>query len=384
MSIMTFQIPEKIVFGAGSIQTAGAEISKLGEKALVVTGRNSTKKSGALPLLEESLREASIGYTIFDDVNPDPDVGTVERGREIALKEKCDVVVALGGGSAMDAAKAIAMLVTNAGSIADYEGAVPQKKSSLPFVAIPTTAGTGSEVTRYSVITDTERNIKMLLASPGMLPTVAILDPELTITMPSHITAATGFDALTHAIEAYISKKATPMSQMYSIEAITRICRSITEATYAAHNMKAREDMLFGQMCAGIANNNSSVALVHAMSRPMGAHYGIPHGLANAILLPAVMKYNAPSCSHLLAEIAEAMGIRTAGLSIRERAYSVVDAIETLYNDSPLEKSLREINIPEKGLAVMAHDAFVNGSTLNNPRMPESEEEVCELYKAVY
>jgi len=170
MSIMTFQIPEKIVFGAGSIQTAGAEISKLGEKALVVTGRNSTKTSGALPLLEEGLRGASIGYTIFDDVNPDPDVGTVERGREIALKEKCDVVVALGGGSAMDAAKAIAMLVTNAGSIADYEGAVPQKNSSLPFVAIPTTAGTGSEVTRYAVITDTERNIKMLLGSPGMLP----------------------------------------------------------------------------------------------------------------------------------------------------------------------------------------------------------------------
>ncbi|HON80161.1 MAG TPA: iron-containing alcohol dehydrogenase [Spirochaetota bacterium] len=384
MSIITFQIPEKIVFGAGSVKTAGTEIAKLGSKAFVVTGRNSTKRSGALRTLEDSLKGASVDYVVYDDVNPDPDVSTVEQGRNILLKETCDVVVALGGGSAIDAAKAIAMLAANEGSAVDYEGAVPQKNSSLPFVAIPTTAGTGSEVTRYSVITDTDRNIKMLLASPGMLPAVAILDPELTVTMPRHITAATGFDALTHAIEAYISKKATSFSQMYSLEGIRRICRSITEATYSAHNMKAREDMLFGQMCAGIANNNSSVALVHAMSRPMGAHYGIPHGLANAILLPAVMRYNAPSCLHRLGEIADCMGIRTEGMSLRECAYSVVDAIETLYNDSPLEKSLRELSIPEEGLAKMAHDAFVNGSTLNNPRIPDSEEEVCELYRSVY
>lgn len=384
MNIITFQIPEKIVFGAGSVKTAGAEIAKRGEKALVVTGRNSAKKNGALQLLEKSLHDASTDYVVFDDVDPDPDVRTVERGREIVFQKQCDVVVALGGGSAIDAAKAIAMLATNEGGIVEYEGAVQQKNKSLPCVVIPTTAGTGSEVTRYSVITDTDRNIKMLLASPGMLPAVAILDPELTVTMPQHITSATGFDALTHAVEAYISKKATLFSRMYSLEGIRRICRSITEATYSAHNMKAREDMLFGQMCAGIANNNSSVALVHAMSRPMGAHYGIPHGLANAVLLPAVMRYNAPSCLHLLAEIAECMGIHTEGMTVRECAYSAVGALETLYNDSPLEKSLRELDIPEDGLAKMAHDAFVNGSTLNNPRMPESEEEVCELYRSVY
>ncbi|KOA20088.1 1,3-propanediol dehydrogenase [Clostridium homopropionicum DSM 5847] len=382
MSIFVFKAPNKIIYGLGSIKNVGEETAKYGKKALIVTGRSSTKKSGALDKVLNSLKENKVETIVFDQVESDPSVDTVEAGTKVAKEQAIDVIIALGGGSPLDAAKAISIMLTNPGKLIDYENKAPEIEG-IPVIAVPTTAGTGSEVTRFSVITDTKRKIKMLLAGDTLIPKVAILDAELTITMPKDVTAATGMDALTHAIEAYISKVSQPASNLYALSAIKIISSNIIKAVNNGDNLEARENMLFGQMQAGLAFSNASVALVHAMSRPLGAFFKIPHGMANAILLPKVMEYNRASVPEKFKDIAEAMGENTSNLSLREASKLAVKAIKNIYDETGLPKTLGEVGVTEDSIETLAKDAFKSGSTLLNPTKA-SIHDIIKIYKDIY
>jgi len=379
MKVYVFQSPEKIIYGPGALDQVGTEASAFGQRALIVTGKNSARKSGILDKLLSIVKSSGMQVAVFDEVSSDPDIETVERGVDAARRAKSQVIVALGGGSALDAAKGISMMLTNPGTLTDYERKAPLL-AGVPVIGVPTTAGTGSEVTRYIVITDSGRKVKMLIGSPHLVPKVAVLDPLLTVTMPPGVTATTGMDALTHAIEAYISTAAQPATDLQALSAIKLITGSLAEAIVNGGNLNARSCMLLGQMQAGLAFSNSSVALVHAMARPLGAHLGVAHGLANALLLPPVMEYNRTSCQERLTDVAAAMGERVEGLSSGEASTHAVKAIKELFNKTGLPETLSEIGVSEEIIPLLARDASQSGSVLFNPRRP-TEEEIIQIYR---
>lgn len=382
MSNSIFQSPGKIIYGQDTIQQVGEETKKYGSKVMIVTGRSSSKKTGSLDKVINSLKTEKLEYIVFDKVESDPSVDTVDLGTSIAKVERVDVIVALGGGSPLDAAKGISIMVTNQGSIVNYEKKEP-KIPGLPVIAVPTTAGTGSEVSKFIVITDTKRKIKMLIGGEALIPKAAILDGDLTVMVPPEVTAATGMDALTHAIEAYISKKAQPATNVQSLSAINLISNNLAKAVQNGENMEARNNMLFAQMQAGLAFSNASVALVHAMSRPLGAYFGVPHGLANAILLPRVMEYNRAACPEKFKIIAETMGENTEGLSLREASKLAVKAVKELYAETGLPTKLRAVGVKQEMIETLAKDAIKSGSALVNPRKA-SLEDLVEIYKSIY
>lgn len=377
-----FQSNKKILYGEDTVNLVGVETIKYGKVAMIVTGKGSSKRTGALDKVIKSLKEFSIQTVIFDKVEVDPSVNTVRLGVKLAKENNIEVIIALGGGSPLDAAKAISMVLTNCGDIVDYEKKSPEIKG-LPLIAITTTAGTGSEVSKYVVITDTDRKIKMLIGSEALIPDVAILDPILTIDLPPQVTAATGMDALTHAIEAFISKVSQPITDMYALAAIKLINDNLIKAVLNGGNIEVRKNMLIGQMYAGLAFSNASVALVHSMSRPLGAYYKVPHGLANAILLPAVMEFNRAACADKFKLIAEAMGENTENISLREASYLAVRAVEKLFEETGLPKNLSLVGVEREGIKKLAEDALQSGSTLNNPRKPELNE-LIGIYNKIY
>jgi alcohol dehydrogenase len=382
MTNSIFQSPVKVIYGIDSIVAVGKEAVSYGKKVMIVTGRNSSKKTGGLQKVIQSLKENNLEVLVFDEVESDPSVKTVRKGTEKAKAEGVDFIVALGGGSSIDAAKGISSMYTNPGDITDYEKN-PFKKSGLPIIAIPTTAGTGSEISKFAVITDTERKVKMLIGGEAIIPKVAILDPILTLMMPKHVTAATGMDALTHAIEAYISKVSQPMTDIYAIKAIELISENLPKAVLDGENIQARENMLIGQMYAGYAFSNASVALVHAMARPLGAYFDVAHGLANALLLPKVMEFNRPACKERLVKVAVAMGEKVEGLSISDGSYAAIKAINNLFLETGLPKSLKEVGVLKESIKDLAKDAIISGSVLFNPRKP-SLEEIIDIYEKTY
>lgn len=382
MGSSIFQSPEKIIYGEDTVTLTGKEAQSFGNKVLVVTGKGSSKKTGALDKVLKSLKDSSLEYIVFDKVESDPSVNTVREGVKIAKKEAADLIVALGGGSALDAAKGISIMIGNEGDIVDYEKKSPEK-TGLPIIAIPTTAGTGSEVTRFTIITDTERKIKMLIGGSTLIPKVAILDHKLSVMMPPAVTAATGMDALTHAIEAFISKKSQPTTEMYALTAIKIISGNLAKAVLDGENLEARKNMLLGQMYAGLAFSNASVALVHSMSRPLGAYFKVPHGLANALLLPVVMEFNRAACAEKFASIAKAMGEKTNHKSVRDASSLAVDAVDKLFSEIGLPNTLKEVGVEKDLIEKMAEDAMASGSTANNPRKP-SMEELVQIYNKIY
>ncbi|WP_411681847.1 iron-containing alcohol dehydrogenase [Clostridium thailandense] len=382
MSCFIFQSPVKVIYGIDSTRAVGKEAANYGKKAMLVTGRNSSKKTGALSKVVDSLKENNLEVLIFDEVESDPSVKTVRKGTEKAKEQGVDFIIALGGGSALDAAKGISAMCTNAGDITDYEK-ITLTKMGLPIIAIPTTAGTGSEISKFTIITDTERKIKMLIGGEAIIPKVAILDPSLTIMMPKNVTAATGMDALTHAIEAYISRASQPMTEMYALKAIEIISKNLPKAVLDGENIEARQNMLIGQMYAGFAFSNASVALVHAMARPLGAYFDVAHGLANALLLPKVMEFNRPACKEKLVKVAIAMGEKVDGLSENEGSFAAVKAINNLFLETGLPKSLKEVGVLKESIKDLARDALESGSVLFNPRKP-SLEEIINIYEKIY
>ncbi|WP_216367944.1 iron-containing alcohol dehydrogenase family protein [Oceanidesulfovibrio marinus] len=381
MSGFIFQIPPRIVFGPGYVQKVGEEAKRFGSTAMVVTGRTATTRSGALDAVVASLEAAGLAVVKFAEVESDPSVAIVEKGAALAREKGVDVLVALGGGSPMDAAKGMAILMTNEGSIAKYEKEQPAN-AGAPIIAVPTTAGTASEITRFTVITDPEARIKMLITFPGIIPRVAVLDPELTVSMPPAITAATGMDALTHAMEAYISLRGNALTAVQALEAIELIGDNLVRAVMNGADMEARQNMLLGQMLAGFAFSNASVALVHSMSRPLGAHFGIPHGTANAMLLPPVMAFNRPACTDKMARVAMALGEPVEGLSLREASLVAVEALDALFMETGLPRRLSKFGVTESSIPALAKDALASGSTANNPRVP-TQDEIEGIYASI-
>ena len=381
-----FRIPPVIITGSGASEQVGEESRKLGvKKGLIVTDKVLCEL-GALEDTKQALTQSKVQFAVYDGVSTEPTVEFVQEGLKAYKENLCDFLIAVGGGSPMDTAKAIAVMVTNAGSIEDYQGLGKIPKKGRPIIAIPTTAGTGSEVTQFTIITDTKRNVKMLIGSPFLIPEVAIVDPSLALTLPQDITAATGIDALTHAIEAYVSVKAQSMSDIFCLSAIKLISRNLRQAWINGKDIEAREKTMFGALQAGIAFSNSSVALVHGMARPVGAYFHVPHGASNAALLGVVTDFSLTGNPTRYAHIAKAMGEDISGLSDLEAAQSGAKAVKRLIKDIKVP-SLRELGVDKEKLDKfaprMAEDAIASGSPANNPR-PATKEEIIELYKLAY
>lgn len=376
-----FRAPSVISTGLGAAKEVGTHAKQLGKKALIVTDTNLIK-IGLLAEVKESLDAAGISYSVFDDVVTEPVVEYVDEGLRAFRHADAEFVVSVGGGSPIDTGKAIATLSRNPGTINDYVGSNKIANPSAPLIAIPTTAGTGSEVTPFTIITNTQTDVKMLISSPYLIPTMALVDPLMTLKMPRGITAATGLDALTHAIEAYVSVKAQPLTDLFALQAIRLVSGNLRRAWSHPDDLEARSSVLMGAMQAGLAFANSSVALVHGMARPIGVYFHVAHGISNAVLLPTVIEYSVAGNPGRYADIAKAMGEETEGLTKMESAQRTVDAVKRLNADLQIPR-LGGLGIDvakfESVVSKMADDAIVSGSPGNNPRKA-TPEEIVELY----
>lgn len=383
-AIQTFRAPKAISFGAGASREAGNAAKSLGGTKVLLVTDNFLKESGTIAPVLESLSEAGLEYVIYDGVNSEPTLAHVEEGLKLLQNEKCDVLISCGGGSPIDAAKAIGVVATHPGKIEDYMGLGKLTQPLLPSVAIPTTAGTGSESTIFTIITDTHRDVKMLIGGPELMPSIALVDPLLTMKAPRGITAATGIDALTHAIEAYVSVKAQPMSDIMALSAIKLLSEYLPQAWANPDNAEARSKTMLGALQAGIAFTNASVALVHGMSRPIGANFHVPHGISNAALLKVVTEFSLMGAPQRYADIAAAMGVTTVGLTPMEGAQAAVEQINMLVKNLNIP-TLSGLGVKKSDLdslaAKMAEDAIASGSPGNNPRKA-TKEEIIELYYA--
>jgi alcohol dehydrogenase class IV len=386
LATRAFLLPPILITGSGSSETVGEEIVKLGfKKGLLVTD-NGLSKTEMIEGIKNRLKEKRINFALYDRISTEPTVEFVTDGLQIYRKERCEFVIAVGGGSAIDTAKAISAMATNEGAIESYKGLNKLTNRASPLIAIPTTGGTGSEVTMFTIITDTKTDVKMLIGSPFILPRVAIVDPLLTLSCPGELTAAVGIDALTHAIEAYVSLKAQPMSDIFCLSAIELISGNLRQAWANGNNVEAREKTMLGALQAGIAFSNSSVALVHWMSRPIGAYFHVAHGVSNAALLGPVTEFSLFGNPQRYSDIARAMGENVEGLTPMEGAMVAAEAINSLIHDVRIP-SLGELGVDETKLddlaPMMADAAIASGSPGNNPRQA-SKEEIIELYKIVY
>jgi alcohol dehydrogenase class IV len=386
LPVRTFLIPPVLITGTGAVEKVGEECKKLGgKKGLIVTDA-VLSKLGALEGVKKSLASQGLDVAVYDKIAAEPTDVYVQEGVQTFRDNGCDFLLAVGGGSAIDTAKAVSVMLTNPGEIDGYRGLGKLVKKGAPLVAIPTTAGTGSEVTVFTIITDTKKNVKMLIGSPYLMPQVAIVDPAMTLSCPRGLTAAVGIDALTHAIEAYVSLKAQAMSDMYCLSAIELISGNLRQVFANGNNIEAREKVMLGALQAGIAFSNASVALVHGMSRPIGAYFHVPHGVSNAVLLGVVTEFSLIGNPHRYAQIAKAMGEDIAGLSDMDAAKRAADAVRRLIKDVKIP-SLPELGVDGKKLKElapqMAEDAIASGSPGNNPRLA-TKDEIVELYHLAY
>lgn len=380
------QIPSILKVGGGSFSEVPAVLERLRCKRPLIVTDSFLMSCGLVQKLAASIRKAGIECGIFSETVPDPTTETAEVGVKVFVRGNHDSLVSLGGGSPIDTAKAIGMLVANGGHPRDYKVPNAPTRMGPTHVAIPTTAGTGSEVTRFTVISDSETDEKMLIAGSTLLPSAAIVDYELTMSMPARLTADTGTDSLTHAIEAYVSRKANSFSSMFALTAMRTIWAELPTAFHEPGNRQAREKMMLAATEAGVAFSNASVALVHGMSRPIGVNFHVPHGLSNAMLLPTVTAFSVEGAIDRYADCARAMGIVNA---IEDDATAVKQLLEALYNRNiELEvPSPRTYGISEDRyfslIPMMAAQALASGSPQNNPRVPTAEE-ICMLYRQVW
>jgi alcohol dehydrogenase class IV len=379
-------MPRLVAVGGGALGELPGLLGRLGLARPLIVSDPYMARSGHLDRASGLLDRAGIRCSVFSDTVADPTTAVVEAGVARLGDEPYDCLVAIGGGSSIDTAKGMSVLAANGGSMRDYKVPAEIPKAGLPILAIPTTAGTGSEVTRFTVITDTETDEKMLIAGLACCPTAAIVDYELTLTMPLRLTADTGIDSLTHAIEAYVSRRASPFTDGLAKSAMGLIARHIRSACREPDNRAAREAMMLGATTAGMAFSNSSVALVHGMSRPIGAFFHVPHGLSNAMLLPEITAFSAPAALERYADCARAMGVAEEGEGSQSAVARLLDELRRLNEDltvpSPHAWGIDRARYDEL-LPVMASQALASGSPANNPRVPTSEE-IIELYRRVY
>ena len=382
--VIEFYAPGKIIFGPGSLNQIGIEAKRLGDKALVVLGRSAMRKSGTLDLLTHLLKENHIEYTIYENIPSDPTVETVDKGTSLTRRENCNLVIALGGGSVLDTGKAISAMVINEGLVADYQEIEGKGKKfqhkTIPFIAIPTTSGTGSEATINAVITNTELGLKKSIRDPWLIPEVALVDPELTLSLPPHITAICGGDALTQCIEAYLGKKSQEITDALALHAIELIGRSLVRAVKEGNNLEARKDMSMAALLSGLCLSNSGLGAAHALSHPLGVYYKIPHGLSCAVLLPYVMEYNLPVVTKKLTKMAECLGENIFSLSETEAAQSAVEKIKEILTAVGIKENLFGWKIKEEDFPQLIKGAK-GGSLDNNPRDTSDDDLTELLYK---
>lgn len=380
MSVSTFFIPAVNLMGSGCLQDAAKAVQSYGfKKALIVTDAPLVQL-GVVAKVTALLQQHGVAAVIYDEVKPNPNTTNVEHGLSALQENQCDCVISLGGGSPHDCAKGIALVATNGGSIKDYEGVDQSAKPQLPLIAINTTAGTASEMTRFCIITDDSRHVKMAIVDKHTTPILSVNDPDLMLGMPASLTAATGMDALTHAIEAYVSTAATPITDANALHAISLISRYLRTAVSDGNNAEARDKMAYAQFMAGMAFNNASLGYVHAMAHQLGGFYDLPHGVCNAILLPHVQQFNAQVASERLTEVAAAMGCEVQGKTAAQGAQLCIDAIKALAADVNIPAGVAELGMQEQDIPTLAENAMKDACGLTNPIQP-SFDQVCELFR---
>lgn len=374
MRAFSYHIPTQIEFGNGAIARLPEFVKALGGSRVLVVGDPGVQRVGLIDRVQAILTGASIFNAVYADVESDPATRSVDEGTVHGKANGCDLVVGIGGGSALDTAKAIGLMLVNDGNIKDYVGIGKVPRAGAPVIAVPTTAGTGSELTIWSVLSDKVAKAKISVGSVLNCPAIALLDPELTLSLPPQITAATGMDALTHALESYVNTATQPISEAMSDQAMTLIARSLRKAVADGSDVEARVDMLLASTIAAMAFNSTRLGLVHAFAMPLGAKFGIPHGLVNAIMLPEVMRFNHLANPRKFARIAEIFGEKTAGLPVEEAAALSVSAIEKLKLDVGITAKLSNFGVTEGRFDEIVDEAMLSGNVPVNPRQPSHDD----------
>ena len=375
----TFYMPSLNVMGSGSLAEAVNYIKAQGFKKGLIVSDHVLNKIGVVKGFTDLLDQQQIASIVFDRAQPNPTVGNVNDGLAVLKQHSCDFVVSLGGGSPHDCAKGIALVASNGGEIADYEGLDQSKKPQMPLIAINTTAGTASEMTRFAIITDEKRHVKMAFVDKHTTPVLSVNDPSLMVGMPAALTAATGMDALTHAVEAYVSTAATPITDAVALKAIELIQANLPTAVADGENIVAREQMAYAQFMAGMAFNNASLGYVHAMAHQLGGFYDLPHGVCNAVLLPHVQRYNAQVCPERLRDIASSMGVNVTAMTAEQGANAAISAIEALSSQVGIPTGLELLGAKASDIPLLAENALKDVCGLTNPKQA-SHEEICQIF----
>ncbi|MDQ0175250.1 alcohol dehydrogenase [Bacillus chungangensis] len=369
-----FSMPSINLFGQGTIQETGSRLKDVGAKKTLLVTDEGLFKLGIADQIVEIIKASGIEVEVYPKAEPNPTDKNVADGVKAFKSAGCDSLVSLGGGSAHDAAKGIGLVASNGGTIHDYEGVDKSKNPLVPLIAINTTAGTASEMTKFTIITDVERHVKMAIIDKHVTPLVSINDPALMVGLPPALTAATGLDALTHAVEAYVSTAATPMTDACAEKVFELIPEYLPRAFANGQDIEAREKMVYAQFLAGMAFNNASLGYVHAISHQMGGFYNLPHGVCNALLLPHVCRYNLVGSEDRFATIAKYLGESVEGLSKREAAEKAIAAIERLSKDLNIPSGFKELGAKEEDIPTLAENAMKDATAATNPRKPKLEE----------
>ena len=385
MSANRIILNETSYFGAGSRSVITQEIKDRGYKKALVVSDKDLVKFNVVQLITDLLDKEAIPYSIFDDVQQNPSVTNVKNGVAACKAAGADFIIAIGGGSPIDTAKGIGMIMANPdfSDVVSLEGVAPTKNKSIPIIAVPTTAGTAAEVTINYVITDEERRKKMVCVDPKDIPVISIVDAEMMVSMPKGLTAATGMDALTHAMEGYITKGAWELTDMFELKAIEMIFKYLPEAVANPSSIEARDGMAVGQYIAGMGFSNVGLGIVHGMAHPLGAFYNIPHGVANALLLPMILEFNAPCALPKYRVMAETIGIDTSKMSDEAAAAALVKAVRDLSIKIGIPQKLSELNVKESDIPALAQAAFNDVCTPGNPRDVEVKD-LEALYKKAF
>ncbi len=373
MKDFQFNMPAKVVFKSGAVNDMALLLRNVGVQKVLLVSDPGLTKAGFVTIIEKVLQIGEIDYKVFDDVEPNPSVETVNKGVDIYHSFPFQGIIALGGGSPMDTAKAIAIKCTNDGNIPDYEGIDTFRMDPLPVFAVPTTVGTGSEVTPFAVITDRARKYKLTIISPRIIPQIAVLDPQLILDLPKNIAASTGLDALTHAIESYVSLFSSPYSDAFAEKAIEIIGRNLRLFVANRKNEEAAGNMLIASLFAGLAFTHARLGNAHAMAHPLGGYYDVPHGVANAILLPYIMNYNCMADPEKFSRIGQLMGEGS-------EPDDAVKAVKKLNRDLNIPETLTQYGVQEESVKSMTKDAMKSGNVLANPRQT-GPSEIEELYR---
>lgn len=380
MEIFKYMVPE-IIFGKDTLSLVGDSARRLGATKVLVVSDEGVARAGWVDQAVKHLRDVDLEYQVWTEPTENPKDYEVDHGKELYLEAGCDAVVGIGGGSAIDAAKAVAILATNGGKIHDYEGVDKIQKPMPPLICVATAAGAAAEVTQFAIIVDTHRRVKMTIGSKSLVPDIAIIDPILLSTKDARLTANTGIDALTHAIEAYVSVAATPVTDIAALRAIEMINTSLRASVASRTNLEAKTRMAMASLLAGMAMSNAILGAVHAMAHPLGGLLNLPHGEVNSILLPHVMRFNLIACMERYADIARAMGEKVEDLSARDAAEKAVEAVERLCRDIGAKRRLSEIGLQEEHILELSRAAAEDVCLITNPR-DATVEEIAEIYKA--